>query len=124
MGAFMKKKSSDLLGEWRMEEMEMWDRDFMDMEVPAYIRFEKDGTSEFQFGLVKGWIDHRAVVRGGKPALEFSWEGSDEMDPATGRGWAVLNDNGNLEGRLVFHLGDESGFIATRKRVRSKGKSR
>lgn len=110
----MKKKTSDLLGEWRMEEMEMWDRDFMDMEVPAFIRFEKNGTGEFQFGLVRGWIDHRLDMRDGRPCLEFSWEGSDEMDPASGRGWVVLNDEGVIEGKLFFHLGDESGFTATR----------
>ena len=41
--------------------MEEWDREYMDEEVPAYIRFEKKGLGEFQFGLLKGFIDHRAL---------------------------------------------------------------
>ena len=45
----------------------------------------------------------------GKPAVEFSWDGNDEMDPAQGRGWAVL-DGDRLKGMIFFHQGDESEF--------------
>lgn len=45
--------------------------------------------------------------------MEFSWEGQDEMDSVSGRGWAVLNEE-QLQGRLFFHRGDESGFRADR----------
>lgn len=45
--------------------------------------------------------------------MEFSWEGQDEMDSVSGRGWAVLNED-QLQGRLFFHRGDESGFRADR----------
>jgi hypothetical protein len=38
--------------------------------------------------------------------VEFSWEGNDECDPASGRGWAVLEEDGSLCGRIFFHLGD------------------
>ena len=115
------KKTSQFLGDWRLTEMEAWDREYMDMEVPAYIRFEQNGTGEFQFGVVQVQIDYKVITRDGKPAVEFSWEGSDEMDPVAGRGWAVLNEDDSLSGRIFFHLGDESGLIATRKRGRSKG---
>jgi hypothetical protein len=47
--------------------------------------------------------------------VEFSWEGNDECDPASGRGWAVLEEDGSLCGRIFFHLGDDSGFTAVRK---------
>lgn len=36
-----------------------------------------------------------------------------EMDPASGRGWAVLAEDGRLTGHLFIHLGEDSGFRAT-----------
>ena len=36
-----------------------------------------------------------------------------EMDPASGRGWVVLAENGTLTGNLFIHLGEDSGFRAT-----------
>ena len=56
----------------------------------------------------------REVERDGRPGVEFSWEGNDESDPASGRGWAVLEENGSLRGRIFFHLGD-AGFTAVRE---------
>ena len=44
--------------------------------------------------------------------VEFSWQGSDEGDDTSGRGWAALNPDGTLEGHLFFHLGDDSAFRA------------
>lgn len=46
--------------------------------------------------------------------VEFSWDGTDEGDPVSGRGWAALQDDGSLGGRIYFHLGDASGFRAER----------
>ena len=51
----------------------------------------------------------------GTERLEFSWEGEDEMDPVSGRGWAIIED-GQLQGRLYFHEGDASGFVAEKER--------
>jgi len=62
---------------------------------------------------VRGGIDYRDVLRDGKPAVEFSWDGNDEMDPAQGRGWAVL-DGERINGMIFFHQGDESDFVAER----------
>ena len=61
--------------------------------------------------------------RGGQPAVEWTWEGMDEMDPCAGRGWVVLEGN-ELCGIIFFHQGDESGFVAKRspKRRRPKWK--
>ena len=51
---------------------------------------------------------------GGQEREEFTWEGSDEMDPASGSGWAKIKDD-TLQGRIRFHLGDVAGFIAEKK---------
>jgi hypothetical protein len=66
---------------------------------------------------VRGYMDWRLTTRDGVPAVEWSWEGKDEMDPAKGRGWAKLKDD-QLHGMIFLHLGDESCFVAKR----AKGK--
>lgn len=99
--------------------MELWDRDYLDLEVLAHITFKGDRLGSFQFGAVRGWIDFRLVEREGEPAVEFSWEGFNDRDPSCGRGWAILVD-GELRGRLFIHNSDDSGFTAQRPPVRSR----
>lgn len=59
-------------------------------------------------------MDCRPGERDGRDSVEFTWQGSDEGDEASGRGWAMLTDDGSLQGHLYFHLGDNSGFRAVR----------
>ncbi|MEZ6130287.1 MAG: hypothetical protein R3C59_16510 [Planctomycetaceae bacterium] len=93
----------------------------MNEEVPGYFEFRKDGLGEFQFGYVHCGIDWRATERGGQPAVEFSFDGMDEMTPTSGRGWAVLNGD-KLDGMIFFHQGDESGFSAKQEKRRRNEK--
>lgn len=102
---------ASLIGSWRIVEMELWDRDDIDLLGPALIVFTKDGTGSVQFIAVEGLLDCRDAPRDGRPGVEFSWEGDDEGAPVGGRGWAVLDD-GALVGRIFIHLGDDSGFRA------------
>jgi hypothetical protein len=51
--------------------------------------------------------------------VELSWEGFDEDDPATGRGWVVIEEDGSLRGDVLFHLGDDPGSRAERTGERS-----
>jgi hypothetical protein len=108
------KTPAPLRGPWRIVQMELWDDDFLDLVAPAHITFEDEGLGSFAFGCVQGSTDCRFGTENGLPLVEFSWEGSDEMDPASGRGWALLTTNTQLEGRLFFHCGDESDFCAHR----------
>jgi hypothetical protein len=110
----MPKKPS-ILGTWRITHMDEWDQEFVDAEVEGYVRIESDGDGEFQFGYVWGQMTCEFTQRDGKTAVEWSWEGNDEMDPASGRGWAVLQDDGTLTGRIIFHGGDKSDFTAIKK---------
>ena len=99
-----------LLGRWRIVEMPDYTDDYPDMMEPAYILFGDHGCGEFAFGCVTG-----AFASGGDHnAVEFDWDGNDEMDEACGDGWAELQDDGSLAGEIRFHNGDESGFIARR----------
>ena len=45
---------------------------------------------------------------------KFSSDGNDECDPASGRGWAILEQDGSLVGHIFMHLGDDSGLRGVR----------
>jgi hypothetical protein len=99
-----------MLGRWRIVEMPGYEDDFPDMMEPAYILFGENGTGEFAFGCVTGQINGG----GDTGNIEFSWQGNDEMDEASGEGWAMLQPDGSLEGAICFHNGDEIDFTARR----------
>lgn len=103
-----------LTGRWRIIAMELWDTVAIDLVGPGFIEFDRHRSGRFGFIAVKGQLDCRDVVRDGRSGVEFTWEGTDDGDPVSGRGWAVLTDDETLEGRVFFHLGDDSGFQATR----------
>ena len=41
-----------------------------------------------------------------------SWQGNDENDPASGRGWVVLGTAGRLVGHFYIHNGEGAGSYA------------
>jgi len=102
-------------GTWRIIEMEQWDQAYIDLVVPGYITFREDNLGELQFGAVHGDLDYRLEPHHDTECLEFSWEGEDEMDPVSGHGWAIIKD-GQLQGRIYFHEGDDAGFTAEKAR--------
>ncbi len=85
-----------VVGRWQITESELWDSDALNLVAPAFIEFERDGSGSFGFIAVQGQIDCREAERDGWPGVEFSWEGNDECDLASGRGWAVLEEDGSL----------------------------
>lgn len=102
------KAPTSLAGKWRIVEMELWGADFLDMLEPAYIAFDGKGSGEFLFGCVIASLDCDDTPGG----TEFTWQGHDEMDEASGDGFAELEDDGSLTGEIHFHNGDESTFKA------------
>jgi hypothetical protein len=115
--------SNNFVGSWRIVEMELWEQADIDMLGRGYIRFNRDRTGEFRFLAVQAGMDCR-MAECGSPIVEFSWNGYAEMDPTCGRGWAKLDADGKLRGRLFFHLGDDSAFTATRERAVRKPRAR
>jgi hypothetical protein len=101
-------------GTWHIIEMDLWDEDYFNMEVQAFICIESNGIGNFQFGLVSGEIDGEIVKAGNAERFDFTWDGQDENDPAQGSGWLKLSGTNKLKGSIKFHLGDRSGFIAVR----------
>lgn len=103
----------DPIGTWRITEMEQWDKEYIDMEGPGLIAFEKKGQGEMLFGCVHVGLDWKYEKTADR--IEFSFSGFEEGTEITGRGWAKVNGK-NMDGKIFIHQGDESEFKAERKR--------
>ena len=88
-------------GRWRIVEMDVWDNDFLDLVEEGHLTFTGAADGEIAFGALKGFLDVRYGSRDGAACAEFSWEGHDENDPASGRGWVAIGTAGRLVGYLV-----------------------
>jgi hypothetical protein len=104
-----------IVGRWRIVETELWDPEALDLVRPAFIEVGQDGLGHFGFIAVDGYMDCREAQRDGRPGIEFSWDGADDSHDASGRGWAIVEPDGSLRGRIYFHLGDDSGFRAVKE---------
>jgi hypothetical protein len=96
-----------LQGKWRILELPGYEADYADMMEPAHILFGS-ANGEFAFGCVTGSFSGGADTN----AVQFDWEGNDEMDEVCGDGWAQLDPDGSLSGEIRVHGGDEIPFIA------------
>jgi hypothetical protein len=108
-------------GTWRIIETELWDADDLDDVTEAHLTLGKNNLGELAFLCVSAGVDYRVVQRDGRPAVEFSFNGEDELTPVSGRGWAIL-DADELRGRLFFHGGDDSAFVARRKPAKRRSR--
>jgi hypothetical protein len=97
-------------GRWRVLETPGYDM----TAAGAYILFDEVG-GEFAFDCLTGAIHGSSDG----DAVQFDWEGNDEMDPASGDGWAELQDDGSLEGEICRTNGDDIPFIARRSKTSS-----
>lgn len=73
----------------------------------SYILFTKNG-GDFALDCLTGAMHGRCEG----DAIEFAWDGSDEMVPATGNGLAEKLDDGSLEGKISLEGGDDIPFVA------------
>jgi len=108
------KPKNPFAGRWRIISMSAWDEEFIDEEEEGYFEFGGTNQGQFHFGYVHGHMDCRPTKRDGEPAVEWTWDGNDEMDPAQGRGWAVIRGD-EVHGMIFFHNGDDSEFVAKKK---------
>lgn len=93
--------------------MEQWARDYIDLDGPGFIKFERNGGGTLRFGAVEGDLDCRIEDRKDEVRIEFSFEGHNDADPCFGRGWAEIRGE-ELRGQLFMHRGDASWFKAVR----------
>lgn len=78
-------------------------------ETGSYILFAEDG-GEFVLDCLTGSIHGRCEGN----AVQVSWVGDNEMEPASGHGWAELQDHGSLGSEICLINGDDILFIAPR----------
>ena len=109
------KSKSSFTGRWHIVSMTEWDEDFIHEEEEGYFEFDDKGWGSFHFGYVHGNMNCQLTTRNDEPAVEWSWDGNDEMDAAQGRGWAVIKE-GDLHGMIFFHGGDNSWFVAKKRK--------
>src|SRR5436309_13110931 len=103
---------SPFTGRWRITSMSAWDQDFIDEEEEGYFEFDGKGGGEFHFGYVHGHTDCMLTTRDGEAAVEWTWDGNDEMDPAQGRGWAAAEGD-EPPGMIVVHGGHHPEVVPT-----------
>ena len=104
-----------IVGTWHITEMSMWDEEYFNMEVQAFVAVPASGLGTFQFGLVQGEMDGTFDVD--EQNYHFSWQGYDEMDESEGDSWIALDEGDSDEGahgELSFESGDSSTFKAKR----------
>lgn len=95
-------------GKWEIIKTSMWEKDDLDLVQTAYISFDDD-SGKFHFICVDGILD----VEYNDNKAEFSWEGNDEGEMASGRGWATINED-EMHGKIYFYQSDNSTFVATK----------
>ncbi len=109
----MENVAHEFEGCWRFESMELWDRDAIDTLGPGFISFTGTG-GYFRFICVEGDMHCGFSSKRGRPHVKWTWDGQDELDPASGRGWATLQRDGSIKGRIFIHDADNSEFTATK----------
>ncbi|MBK1717814.1 hypothetical protein [Thiocystis violacea] len=103
-----------ILGKWKITEMEQWDLHFIDEQGPGYFEFDANNHGSFMFGYVQGDMDFKESKGEKNPRIEYSWMGQDEMDEVGGRGdFEVISDD-EIHGTIYFHEGDSSWVRAKR----------
>jgi hypothetical protein len=102
-------------GRWRIVEMDVWDNDILDEFEEAHITFKAGSNGEIAFCALNGKLDVHYRSRDGSACAEFSWQGFDDNEPASGRGWAAIGTAGRLVGHFYIHNGDDSGFVGERQ---------
>ena len=88
-----------IVGRWRITEMEMWDNDYLDMEVEASIEFGSEGRGTFQFGLVRGLTDFRLTQRDDLPAVDGLGKATTNAILPWGEAGRSLRGTGPSQGR-------------------------
>ena len=111
----MSPATCELVGQWRIAEADLCDRDYLDLAGPAYFRVGRDGWAQFALGAAEA----TAEIEYGRTIVFLRWSGFDEGDQISGNGSAELQDDGSLKIELSFDNGDDAVLTANRQRTSS-----
>jgi hypothetical protein len=104
---------SQYIGTWYITSMEAWDADYINAAGRGHLRIDQDGCGFMQFGALEAALDCRTEDIGSNQRLEFTFQGVDEGNPVSGRGWCTVSGS-EMTGRIYFHWGEASGFAAVK----------
>jgi len=90
----MARRESLIDGRWKIVETELWDREALDLVVPAYISFDRQGLGEMRLIAIGASIDYSVEQRDDGSVLEFSWSGFDGRDQRRRRRWRAGHRHG------------------------------
>jgi len=93
-----------LVVRWRIAKADIWDRNDLDLCVPATMTITEFGRDEIGFGALQAGLD----IEYGRSSVGFDWEGFDEMDEVSSDSSAELLDDGSIQIEFAYHNGDES----------------
>lgn len=87
----------------------------VELEGPAILDIQADGDGSMNFVAVNASLDCEPGAHGDGSVVEFAWEGTDDGEPRSGRGWVRLGkDENHADGYFCFCRGDTSAFKAER----------
>ena len=107
--------STKLVGRWRIQEMDVWERDALDLVGPAFIEFRAEQTGHFGFIAVEGWMDCREATIDDCPGSGVLVGRQRRMPSGQRPRVVALQPDGPLKGHIFFHMGDDSEFRAERE---------
>jgi hypothetical protein len=107
------------IGEWSITQLEGFDAEYLNLCGPSVIKISPGGIGEMNFGAVEIVLDCKMDDLN-EHVLRFSFEGSDEGDPISGRGYS-FNEGREMTGRIFLYCGDEFGFKA--KKIKKVGRA-
>lgn len=112
-------RARNFLGYWRIAELSGFDQSYFDEsdELPfisIHASAHERVYGDYHFGLSNGRLDGQVREFAGEVVLLFGYEGSDEMDPVNGAGWAQYQSQDRLVGEF---LGTYGRFTAMRKQI-------
>lgn len=102
----------EFIGKWRITHMEVWSQDMVDLVEDGYFYFDDNEQGQFIFCAVEGHMD--IIVNTRMPELEFSWQGTDDARPVSGKGKIEFSTPFEGEGIIYIHNGDSSTFSIKR----------
>jgi hypothetical protein len=105
-------KAATILGKWRITAMSTWDRDYIDLVEPGFIKFAAHAMGEMAFGVVNATLD--CAFDNTESEVSFDFTGFDEGDEVSGEGTATLSSPDTIMGEIEFHNGDDTTFKTRR----------
>jgi hypothetical protein len=101
----------DFFGVWRIKEMELWDKEGRRGQEEGRIEFLPKECGNIRFDGLKADITFKVKKEAEGEKVEFLFEGMDEGNPVSGRGWGKI-EGPLLKGRIYLHFGEDSDFLA------------